>query len=62
MKTASKIVKTRAKAFSGRGIEAIKCMVDTDGTVRVYDSIARYYTACHSLSLSAIKRIQKLAA
>ena len=62
MTTASKIVSVRAKAFSGRGIEQIKCDVDQDGTVRVWDSVAGHYTACHSLGKSAQQRIRKIAA
>ena len=40
-------IRTRAKAFSRRGIEHIRCQVDDDGTVRVWDSGAGYYTSCH---------------
>lgn len=61
MTTIDKVIECRAKAFSGRGIEAIRCMVDPGGTVRVYDSVAGYYTTCHSLSQSAIARIRRLA-
>jgi hypothetical protein len=57
----SKTITTRAKAFAGR-LQTIRAMVDTDGTVRVYDSVAGYYTTCHSLSDSAQRRIRKLAA
>jgi hypothetical protein len=36
--------------------------VQVDGQiVRVFDPIARHYTVCHSLSLSACRRIRKLA-
>lgn len=56
-----KVIECRAKAFAGRGVEAIRCMVDADGAVRVYDSVAGYYTTCHSLSDSAKARIRRLA-
>lgn len=35
---------------------------DTDGTVRVYDPTAGYYTVCHSLSAAQIARVRRLAA
>ena len=52
-------IRTRAKAFSRRGIEHIRCQVDDDGTVRVWDSVAGYYTSCHSLSESEQRRIRR---
>lgn len=57
-----KTIKTRAKAFSGFGVQTIKATVDADGTIRVYDSVAGHFTACHALSESAKRRIRKLAA
>ena len=58
----SKTLKIRAKAFTGEGVRSHKCMVDTDGTVRVWDSVAGHYTTCHSLSVAAQRRIRRLAA
>lgn len=55
------IVTTRAKAFRGQGVQTIEALVEGDGTVRVYDDIAGYYTTCHSLSERAQARIRKLA-
>jgi hypothetical protein len=55
-------VTARAAAFAGQGVREHRFMIDTDGTVRVWDSIAGYYTACHSLSDAAQRRIRKLAA
>jgi hypothetical protein len=55
-------ITTRAKAFSGRGVETVQCMVDTDGQMLVYDSVAKHFTRCHSLSKTAERRIRKLAA
>jgi len=40
----------RCKAFSGEGIYENKISVDEKDTVRVYDSVAGYYTDCNSLS------------
>ena len=50
----------RAHAFTGEGIRAQRVSVDDDGTIRVYDSVAGYYTTCHSLSASAQRRIRAL--
>ena len=55
-----KLVTVTCKAFGGR-IGTHTCSVDADGTVRVWDSVAQYYTTCHSLSAYAISRIRKLA-
>jgi hypothetical protein len=55
------VITARAKAFSGQGVREHKMLVD-DANVRVWDSVAGYYTTCHSLSQSAIKRIIRQAA
>ena len=60
--TEKKIMTVRAKSFSGFGVQTVRCQVDQDGTVRVYDDVAGHYTACHILSASAQRRIRKLAA
>lgn len=60
--TTTKTVTVKCKAFSGGRIAAHRCMVDADGTVRVYDDVAGYYTTCHSLSPATQSRIRKLAA
>lgn len=57
----SKTLTVRAKAFSGEGVRTNRCTVDADGTVRVYDSVAGYYTTCHSLTSATIRRIRRLA-
>lgn len=54
-------ITTRARAFSGRPIETIRCRVDYDGDVLIWDSVAKHYTRCHSLSASASRRIRRLA-
>ena len=55
------VVVARAKAFAGQGVGTHKFEVESDGTVRVYDPIAGYYTLCHSLSDATQNRIRKLA-
>lgn len=54
-------VMARAKAFSNSGVAQYAFDVAADGSVTVFDPIAKHYTSCHSLSKSAIKRLQKLA-
>ena len=50
----------RARAFTGQGL--LLHSVQVDGPiVRVFDRIAGNYTACHNLSLSACRRIRKIA-
>jgi len=55
------IIKARAKAFSGENIRQHKFAVASDGTVRVWDSIAGHYTTCHSMTPATQRRIRKLA-
>lgn len=55
------VVETRAKAFTGFGVQTILAQVDGKGTVRVYDAVARHYTTCHVLGRSALARIRRLA-
>lgn len=59
--TADRVVTARAKAFSGESIRTHKFMVSADGDVRVWDSVAGYYTTCHSLSIGAQRRIRRIA-
>lgn len=56
-----KIVTARAKAFSSQPAKTYKFSVDEKGTVRVWDSVAKHFTTCHSLSHKAEARIRKLA-
>jgi hypothetical protein len=51
-------MKTINVKWNGKTAQAT---ADQDGTVRVWDSVARHYTSCHSLSQSAIARIRKIA-
>jgi len=62
MTTASeRIVKAKAKAFSGRGIRWYRFLIGADGIVRVWDSVAGQYTTCHSMSRATLARIAKMA-
>lgn len=56
-----RVVTIRARAFSGDGLRKHQCLVDTDGTVRVWDPVAGHYTACHRLSAKAKAKARKLA-
>lgn len=56
-----KIVTARARAFSGEAVRKHSFMVETDGTVRVYDPVAGYYTTCHALSVKTLRRLRKIA-
>lgn len=53
-------ITARAKAFSGQGVRAHRMMI-SDGTVRVWDSIAGHYTTCHVMSAATQRRIARLA-
>ena len=55
-------ITTRARAFAGRPIEEVRCRLEPDGTVLVWDSVAGHFTRCHSLGKSAVGRIRRLAA
>lgn len=57
----SKVISIRTKAFASEGIRMNRVMVEADGSVLVWDSVAGHYTRCHSMSESAIRRARKLA-
>lgn len=61
MTTKTREITCRARAFAGRGIENVRCRLEPDGTVLVWDSVAKHYTRCHSLSESAKRRIRRMA-
>ena len=60
----SSIVTVRSgSAFSTDSASAgYRAKVDADGTVRVWDSVARHYTLCHSLTERQMARVRRLAA
>lgn len=49
-----------ARAFNGQCIRLHRFSYDGCG-LRVYDPIAGHYTACHSLTDAAMRRLVKLA-
>jgi len=55
------VVKVRARAFTGYGMEWIEAVVDPDGDVRVWDDIDKCFTRCHILSERAKAKIRRLA-
>ena len=59
---AEKVVTIRTKAFSGCGVSKVRCVVDADGTVRVFDELVGIYTTCHSMNRWAQARVRRLAA
>ena len=62
MQPADKVVTLRARAFTGSKLENVRCLVYANGEVRVWDSVAGHYTACHILTDRARKHAKKLAA
>ena len=60
METAEIKVTIRARAFNGI-LETVHCLVATTGDITVYDSVAGYYTSCHSLSKRDLGRIRAAA-
>lgn len=56
-----KVITARCKPFRGQGVAEHRLMVEADGTVRVWDEIAGYYTTLHSLSEASQRRIRALA-
>jgi hypothetical protein len=55
-------VTMRCRAFTGEGIRKNRIRVDADGTVRVFDAVAGYYTTCHVLGAAAQRRAKRMAA
>ncbi len=52
----------RCKAFRIDGVRWNRLKVGEFGEVRVWDSVARHYTSCHSLGRGALLRIRRHAA
>ena len=53
----------RCKAFSGEGVRENKILVEPgkDGRVLVWDGVAGYYTACHSIAAKTQAKIKSRA-
>ena len=56
-----KVITIKCKAFGNETAKEYKVLIEDNGTVRVYDSVAGYYTACHRLSKSQQRRIRRWA-
>lgn len=54
------IITARAKAFSSEGVRTHRFLV-AGSDVRVWDPVAGFFTSCHSLAPSAVRRIARLA-
>jgi hypothetical protein len=52
---------TVRNAFTGV-LGTYRATCDADGTVRVYDSIAGYWTICHALTAQQCARVRRLCA
>lgn len=51
----------RCKAFSCEGVRNNRLLVEADGTIRVFDSVAGHYTTAHAISKATESKIRKLA-
>ena len=56
-----KVITVKCKAFGNETAKDHKVLIEDNGMIRVYDSIAGYYTGCHSLSKATQRRIRKMA-
>lgn len=54
-KAAEKTIQVKAFGRIGR----YRVMIESDGTVRVWDSIAGYYTRCHGMTPAQERRIAR---
>lgn len=61
-KTTDITVTVRCRPFSGFPRDEYRCIVESDGNVLVWDSIAGHYTRCHSLSARDLGAIRREAA
>lgn len=41
--------------------ETVEAYADSEGTVRVWDSVAGYWTTCHSLTVRQMQRVRRMA-
>lgn len=55
-------VKIKGRPFIGDPVQTVRCLVDEDGFVRVWDRIAGHYTVCHDLGETAKRNARKAAA
>ena len=66
--TTDRYLRMRVKAFSSEGVKKNLLLVEADtveglevtrGIIRVWDSVAKTFTSCHSLSQRAMNRIRQ---
>ena len=50
----------RCRPWAGLGVVSARVSVEQDGSVLVWDSVAKHYTRCHSLGASAVRRIRRM--
>lgn len=60
MTAKSDSVQIVATPFAGGPRQLCDCVVDSQGVVRVYDSVAGYYTVCHSLTELDMAKVRAL--
>lgn len=53
------VANVRCKAFSGQGVKNHRVLVESDGSVLVWDVVAGHFTRCHALSESTQRKIAK---
>lgn len=58
--TVDRYITVRAQAFAGECVRKHRVLVCADGQVKVWDEVAGHFTSCHSLTVSAIRRIRAL--
>lgn len=58
-KTAKHITVEGLAAFTGYPAGLQECIVDANGTISVYDSVANAYTSIHSISFADQSRIRQ---
>lgn len=57
-----KVITVKCKAFGSETAKDHKVLIEDSGAIRVYDSIAGYYTACHRLSKATQRSIRRSVA
>ena len=51
--------KAKAKAFTGERSKMNRFLIDENGALWVYDSIAKHFTTCHALTPAELHRLKK---
>lgn len=50
------------RPFTSTNQWGYRAQVDADGTVRVFDDVAHFYTVCHALTRRQIAHVRRVAA